>query len=575
MGDEKTVHAILHEGKTNNQVMEHLTHLTQNIGPRLTGSSRALKANEWCRDQYIGWGLANPHLEQWGEIATGFDRGPSTAKLVLRREVRPETERGGRRGRGGAGGGGAGGSEPALPGTTTASPQPPTPPTAPPTPTDAKPEGDGTEVKVEPAPVKIEYQDLRDLTLSTQSWTSGTTGAVRAPIVKEPKTEDEFAAVKDKLAGAYVLIAAPAPVGQRGIRSVLSARFSLRLDARKKVAEGTAEADLSIPERIALIDTAGYISTSRDERVWTGAAPGWRERVAGDIPKDVHIVVRGSDYDAINSRVADGEPVELDLNLEHTFNVGPVPVYNTVAEIRGTTWPDEVVIVSAHLDSWDGPGSQGTTDNGTGTVVTLEAARILMAVNAKPKRTIRFIHWTGEEQGLLGSKGYIESHKDELGKISAVFVDDGGTNSEGGLNCADAMVPMLAAATAPINNQFYSEVDGKFLNVNVKGVGKRNPRGGGSDHATFNKELIPGFFWDEVGRADYGYGWHTQHDRLDLAVPEYLKQSSTNAAITAYRLACADTMLPREEPEPEAPKEEPAPSESVTPPVKPEGDATK
>ncbi|HYE02321.1 MAG TPA: M20/M25/M40 family metallo-hydrolase, partial [Phycisphaerales bacterium] len=174
-----------------------------------------------------------------------------------------------------------------------------------------------------------------------------------------------------------------------------------------------------------------------------------------------------------------------------------------------------------------------------------EAARLLAVSGARPKRTIRFILWTGEEQGLLGSRSWVERHADELPRISAVFVDDGGTNYEGGLGCPDSMVEMLAAATAPVNNQFYSKADGKYLNVNIHSTGDRMPRSGGSDHVSFVQRGVPGFFWDEVGRAEYGYGWHTQHDRLDLAIPEYLRQSATCAAITAYNLACAESLLPR------------------------------
>ena len=202
------------------------------------------------------------------------------------------------------------------------------------------------------------------------------------------------------------------------------------------------------------------------------------------------------------------------------------------------------MIISAHADSWDGPGSQGATDNGTGTAVTLEAARILMAAKAKPKRTIRFVHWTGEEQGLLGSNGYVKAHAAEMDKISAVFVDDGGTNYEGGLSCIESMRDQLAAATAPVNGLFFDSVGGKPLNVNIR-VQERFTQSGGSDHMSFVDAKVPGFFWDESGRADYGYGWHTQNDKLELGIPEYLKQSSTCAAITAYRLACADNMLTR------------------------------
>jgi len=294
---------------------------------------------------------------------------------------------------------------------------------------------------------------------------------------------------------------------------------------------------------------AGFISASRDERVWTTRPANWRDTDPADLPRDVEVSVRRSDYDYINSRLADGQEVHARFNLDHRVDPGPIPVYNTIAEITGETRPDEVVIVSAHLDSWDGPGSQGTVDNGTGSSVVLEAARLLAEAGARPDRTIRFILWTGEEQGLLGSKAYVDAlSDDERARISACFVDDGGTNYEGGIPAADFMVDQLAAATAPINNQFYSETDGEYLNVNIRPTGDEIRTHGGSDHAPFNNAGIPGFFWDEVGRANYRYAWHTQRDRIDQAIPEYLVQSSACMAVTAYNLACTPDLLAREGP---------------------------
>jgi hypothetical protein len=329
-----------------------------------------------------------------------------------------------------------------------------------------------------------------------------------------------------------------------------------------ELARGPAEAPPPIPEgptieeQILMAGPAGFISGSGDRRVWTTSADGWRELDPANLAQDVEINIAQPQFETLRELVERGSPVEAEFDLQHTFSQGPegapVPVYNTIAEIPGTEWPEQVVIVSGHLDSWNGPGSTGTIDNGTGSSVTLEAARILMAAGAKPKRTIRFILWTGEEQGLLGSRAYIEQIKNEMANISCVLVDDGGTNYEGGLGGTDDMVPMLANATAPVNDQFYSEIDGHWMNVNIRSTGDRMQGGGGSDHASFNAAGVPGFFWDEVGRANYSYGWHTQWDRLDQAIPEYLVQSSTCAAITAYNLACAPEMLPREKKE-EAP----------------------
>jgi hypothetical protein len=486
MGDPATIAAILDEGKNRNQVMDHLTHLTKKIGSRLTGSQRLIAANNWCRDQYVRWGLSNAHLEQWGEVTTGFDRGPCSGKLLLVREKKNEDNS-----------------------------------------------------------VSVEYDTLRDFEFSTLSWTKGTEGPVRGKVVREPQTDADYESVKDQLTGSWVLVKAASPIGQRGVRRRLADFAQMRAEARKKLADGASQDSLTMQEKVAVAPVAGFISTTRDERVWTGAVGGWRERKIEDYPNDLSISVRSSDYDAINSRLADGEPVEIEFNLQHTLTPGPVPVYNTIAEIPGTTWPDEIVIVSGHLDSWDGVGSEGCTDNGTGSATTLETARILMAVGAKPKRTIRFVNWSGEEQGLLGSAGYVATHAAELPKISAVFVDDGGTNYDGALSVPKAMVDMLAAATAPINNVFYDEVDQRYLNCDIRTISERMPPNGGSDHATFNNKGVPGFYWVETGRADYGHGWHTQYDKLDLAIPNYLAQSATCAAVTAYNLACAPTLVPR------------------------------
>lgn len=492
MGDDETILRLLDEGKNRNQVMQHLRHLTHEIGPRLTGSRRLATANEWCRDQYTAWGLTNAHIEEWGTMATQFNRGPSTGKLLLKIERRRR---------------------------------------------DADSD----------AP-KVEYETLREFEFSTMAWTKGTDGPLRGPVIREPATEEEYEAIKDKLPGAWVLLRPPSSTARQGIRRGPRGWLEMAVNTRDKVAEGTSIDELPVSQKIIFSGAAGFITTSRDERVWTSSVPRWRERKPADVLPDLHVMIRGSDYDALNSRLADGEPVEVEFNLQHELIEGPIPCANTIAEIRGTEWPDEVVIISAHLDSWDGPGSQGCLDNGTGSAVTLEAARILMAANAKPKRTIRFINWTGEEQGLLGSRAYVKMHKDSLDKISAVFVDDGGTNTQGGLPAASNMVEMLAAATAPTNNQFYSETDGKFLNVNIRDTGRRIGSHGSSDHASFNAVGVPGFFWDEIGRSEYTFGWHTQNDKFEQAIEEYLVQSSTNSAITAYRLACAPTLLPRELP---------------------------
>lgn len=354
----------------------------------------------------------------------------------------------------------------------------------------------------------------RNFEFTTRSWTPGTNGLKRGPVVMLPATLDEAKAMQETFKGGWVLV--PRPEGR------------MNAELRKAQEEVWNEVKKAGP--------LGQITSSRNELVLTSGNYNikWEER-----PTDVSIMVRASDYDAIVAGMNNGGSI-VEFDLDQTMRPGPVPNYNVIAEIPGTEKPEEVVIVSGHLDSWDGPGATGTCDNGTGTMVALEAARLLMASGAKPKRTIRFILWTGEEQGIWGSRRYVEMHEAELDKISAVIVDDGGTNYSGGLVCIPSMEPMLTQATSVLNEAFPN------LPFKLRVVEKM-PRGGGSDHVPFNAKGVPGFFWDETGVADYNYIHHTQHDTLQAAINAYLIQSSVAAAVVSYNLACADTMLPRQE----------------------------
>ncbi len=428
---------IIEEGKERSQVMDHLSHICLEIGPRLTGSTRLETANRWAAERFESFGLKNAHVRQWGELPVRFDRGPSTGEML------------------------------------------------------------------KPVERKFEF--------TTRSWSAGTNGPVEGVVLREPQTEEEFAAIADRLTGAWIL----------------------RPSATRQNAFG---------DRLINAGIAGIITTSADELVRTGGVSGIMQLDFDNLPAGVSVLVRRSDYDAINSRLTDGEEVVVRFDLQHHFERGPIPLYNTIAEIPGRELPDEVVIISGHLDSWDGPGSQGTVDNGTGSSVAIEAARILAAIGVQPKRTIRFILWTGEEQGLLGSRAYVDSlSEEERAKISAVFVDDSGTNQQSSLSGVTVMEPMLRQAIAPMNYAFPDAP----LELNIS---ETMPRGGASDHASFNRVGVPGFFWGKTGRAFYRYAWHTQNDKIDQAIPEYLIKNATVSAIAAYVLAEADTLLPRPEP---------------------------
>jgi Zn-dependent M28 family amino/carboxypeptidase len=229
--------------------------------------------------------------------------------------------------------------------------------------------------------------------------------------------------------------------------------------------------------------------------------------------------------------------VQLTIDIKAEFKQGPIKLYDVIAELPGSEKPDEMVIVGGHIDSWD--GATGATDNGTGVSTTLEAARLLTKVGAKPKRTIRFMLWSGEEQGLLGSRAYIKAHPEENAKISAVIVHDGGTNYASGINATEAIVPIFEEALKPL---LTLDDEMKFQIKKVAGL----PQGIGSDHDSYLAAGVPGFFWLQAGRAKYGFGHHTQNDTIALAIPEYQRHTSMVVAIGALKIADLPELLPRQ-----------------------------
>lgn len=600
MGDPETIAAIINEGKHNSQVMATLTEMCETFGPRLTGSTSLEQSQRWARDLFESYGLSNSHLHKWGEVETRFDRGPSTGRVLMqtsrRRDAEPSEVRsmefstlawstgtnGAEQGPvlflpesieeyeqhkgkyadawvmiqpnyGGRGGIRSTGFlmrermderhdirtnmdeilNPAPADIAAVDPHTWT----------GSFDYHGSQV---PATMVLNFDGNAPTgSMSIQNFSEGPI----SNIVKEGNTVT-FQWTHD-MGTSNIELTLDGDNASGVSRSASGNEFPLEF-ARATMAAAIEEQSEDDTKRIVMAhvlseNPIGFVSSSKDERVWTTSSNQWRERKLADYPVDVEVNVRQSDYDYLAARTMEGVDLIVEFDLQNNLSAGPFPVYNVIAEIPGTEKPEEVVIISAHMDSWNGPGSQGTVDNGTGTAVTIEAARILGSLGIQPKRTIRFALWGGEEQGLLGSKAYIESlSEEELANISAAFVDDGGTNYEGGIPAADYMVEYLAAATAPINGVFYSETDGEYLNVNIRPTGEKIETHGGSDHAAFNRVGVPGFFWDEVGRADYGYGWHTQNDRLDLAIEEYLMQSATNAAIVAYNLANAPGLLPRE-----------------------------
>jgi carboxypeptidase Q len=349
------------------------------------------------------------------------------------------------------------------------------------------------------------------ITFTTPNWMPGTNGLVRADAVHLPKDMGAYALARGSFKGKWVVVSSTA--GMRGAN----------------LPEGP------LKEALDAEGVAGYIFGTADDRVHSHG--NWRGKTYENRPKDVVIIVSKDDHDRIVRNIDFGRKTTLEFDIENLWFKGPIPQYNVVADIVGTEKPDEIVIICGHIDSWNSPGSHGACDNGTGSAVAIEAARILMRTGMRPKRTIRIVLFGGEEQGLLGSRGYVETHRDKLQNIVAVLNDDGGTNYQGGYSGIASMKEIMERAFAPTVAAF-PDLPMSFRTV------PQMPSGGSSDHAPFIWEGIPAFFTVESGRANYGKVWHTQYDVYEEAIPEYLFQSSTNHAVVAYNLATIAERLP-------------------------------
>ena len=369
------------------------------------------------------------------------------------------------------------------------------------------------------APSSVAYD------FTTPAWTPGTDGPARGRAVLYPMNDEELAATD--LAGAWVV----RPSFSRG---------------RGRGGEGergpSSEWRAAVDEAMRSAGAAGEVRSSGSELVHTSGS----HRIEWDaLPDKVTIVLRGDQYDDLAQRVQAGLEVELEFDVDNRFFEGPVEQVNVVADLVGAELPDEYVIVCGHLDSWD--GAEGALDNGTGVATTMEAARLLAAAGARPRRTIRFILWAGEEQGLLGSKAYVEAHAELMPRISAVLNHDGGTNYLAGLGVTPEMRAQMEVVAAPL---YELDAEMPFELTEREGLSSF----GASDHAPFVKAGAPGFFWRQEGRSDYNFHHHTQHDHFDAAIPEYQRHSAVVAAVAALGLADLPELLERRNMEPLSPR---------------------
>src|SRR5437667_1758853 len=471
---------ILSEIHDHSEAMPNLEYLSDNIGPRLTGSPQLKQANDWTADQMKKYGLVNVHLEPW-TIAHSWTRGTAKARIV--------------------------------------------------------------------APTE------HALTIASAGWAPGTPGAVSGPVVYvDAKTKEELAKFRGKLKGAVVIYQEPASLSPPKPEDV-NEEYVRPMQAPPPVKGQPAPPS----PFAALIEMArarneffkqeGVAAVLRDSNKPHGllnmTGVGGEKFDIGAIPS---AFITGEGYRMLWRMLKHG-PVTVELEITNTIGERQMEVYNTVGEIRGSGKPDEVVILGAHLDSWD--LGTGSTDNGTGSMAVLEAARALAKLGLKPKRTIRFVLFTGEEEGLVGSKRYVEAHKNDLEKISGVLVHDTGTGRVLTLGLHDNYQDreIVDQVLAPL-----SEL--KLLEPSMV-------RAFGTDQASFDDAGVPGF-WCIQNMAEYSKTHHSQSDTFDKVWKDDLNQGAQVLAAWAYNTAELPAMLPRR-PLPYQPTEAAARAEAAQP----------
>lgn len=524
---------IREEGLLHSHIMEYGSALTDDIGPRLTGSPNMAKANAWTRDQLTAMGCVNAHLEDWGEFGMGWQQLNTWVRMTS--------------------------------------------------------------------------PDTAVFIAQATPWSPSTNGTVSGETVYvNIDSEKDFDKYKGKLAGKIVMLGE-----MREVPPVDKALFERYSDKElEDIAEfpvtNRAEADYQARlqrylQRYQLVDkiaqfladekALAVIRPSRDGKNGggsggtifddNGAALGRQPYLADHKVKVPVVVMAIESYGRVYRLLQAHVPVTLEMDVETKFTGDHEHGFDTVAEIPGTDpkLKDEIVMVGGHLDSWI--AGTGATDNGAGSIVAMEVMRIVKALNVQPRRTIRIALWSGEEEGLFGSRGYVKQHfgyaaplntpdqaalpeflrktgpleiKPEQKLVSAYFNVDNGSGRIRGVYLQEnaAVAPIFAQWIAPLKD------------LGVTTLTMRNT--GGTDHLSFDAVGIPGF---QFIQDDLDYESRTHHSNQDVyerLQPGDLKQIATVEAIFVYNAAMRDQMLPRKPlPHPELRDQQSAPLPNLFP----------
>lgn len=480
--DLRMIQKIKNEGYNNSHVMETLSYLTDVYGPRLTNSPNFHEAAKWAKEELIKMGLVNVAIEPWGTFGRGWDL--QSFSLVM---------------------------------------------TSP---------------------------DYNRLIAFPEAWTKSTKGVVSgAPVLMDIKDESDLAKFKGKLKGAIVLLG-----GERDVEKRFEADSKRYTDedlakmeaapepgARSRWADRIAEwrkmreLNNKTEEFLKAEGVAVILKPSRgqDGTLFSAAGGSYKKVEDAGIPS---FQVEIEYYNRIVRILEKKVPVTIQAELKTSFYDKDLQGHNIIAEIPGTDpkLKDQVVMLGGHFDSWQ--AGTGASDNAAGSAVAMEAVRILKALGVKPRRTIRIALWDGEEQGLLGSRGYVAKHfgnsrtlelKPEQSKISGYFNYDNGSGKIRGiyLQGNEAVRPIFEEWLKPFHDMGASTVTIRTT--------------GGTDHLAFDAIGIPGFQFIQ-DPLDYMVRiHHTNMDNYDHASKSDLMQSAIIMAAFVYNTAMRDEMLPR------------------------------
>jgi len=507
--DLEAISRIRYEGFHDSNVMELASGLMDSIGERLTGSPNMKRANEWTRDQLTAMGLSNSHLEPWGPFGRGWANQYVNARMTS--------------------------------------------------------------------------PDVVPLLVYAKAWTPGTNGVVTGKCIRvNIEKKEDFDKYKGKLAGMVVIFGPDAEVkpiteapykrlsdddlAKTGEYEFPGERPPFRMAEMMRRRQFMKDLNQFLADEkvLAVIDHSR--GTAGGGTVFVQSGGSYKPGETTTVPQ---LTMASEHWSRIARLLQQKKDVTLELNVANTFYDDDPMQYDTIAEIPGTDKKDEVVMLGAHLDSWH--AGTGATDNGAGTIVMMEAVRILKALDIKPRRTIRIGLWSGEEEGLLGSQGYVEHHfgsrppsddpamkdmptllrrdagpvtpKPEQARVSAYFNVDNGTGKIRGIYLQEN------AAVAPIFETWMRP----FRDLGMTTLSMRNT--GGTDHLSFDAVGIPGF---QFIQDPIEYDTRTHHSNMDVydrLQPDDLKQISVIVASFVYDAAMRDQMLPRKKIEDPLPRE--------------------